>query len=80
MSSVPKGAEDGAHAGMGFVGWAMRVVVSEEQSEGSDQQTFRKHMDMHIYLEAVRSPRGGSMASKLCKNHIQMKLTVKFLD
>ena len=41
-------------------------------------QTFRKHADMQIYLEAGWSPGGGCVALKLRISHIQTKWTMNF--
>ena len=43
-------------------------------------QTFRKHADMQIYLEAGLFPGGGYVASKLRINCIQTKSTVEFCE
>ena len=41
-------------------------------------QTFRKHADMQIYLEAGWSPGGGCVALKLRINHTLTKWTMYF--
>ena len=49
-----------------------QIQVASRKTLGFEKQTFRKHADMQIYLEAGWSPGGGSVSLKLRLNHINI--------